>query len=209
MPEATFVLPVPVTGDPLSFETVEAVHNDDVTLDQKPPYLPSRNVSTDLWDAGYVSASGTWTIAGEAQAQPHQTSRIDCHREAGTCTEATAILRADGGQSSLSVDIDAYEIERWDQHEVVTKPLQFGCTRYVKRIARLQKAVSGTRSTTGSGGACKGVDQGEMYLTLADGFDVQRKLGEAHGSKWRELMLIAPELLTQLGGAGPPEAALP
>lgn len=192
---------IPVTGDPLSFETVEAVRKDEATLEQKPPYLPRRHVFTDLWDTGYVSASGTWTIAGENQGFPQQTSRIDCHRQAGICTEATAILTADDGQPSLSVDIDTYEIERWDQHEVVTKPLQFGCTRYVKRITRLQKAASGIRSTTASDAACKGIDQGEKYLILADGFDAYWKLQEAQRAKWRELMLIAPELLTQLEGA--------
>ena len=192
---------IPVTGDPLSFETVESVRQDDAALDQKPSYLPRRHVFTDRWDTGYVSASGTWTIAGEEMGVPQQTSMIDCHRQAGLCTEATAILRTGDGQGSLFLDIDTYEIERWDEHEVVTKPLQFGCTRYVKRIARLQKSASGIRSTTSSDAACKELDRGEKYLVLADGFDVYARLQKAQLAKWRELMLASPELLDHIEAA--------
>ena len=190
---------IPVTGDPLSFETVETVRRDTATLDKHPPSLPPRRVFTDLWDTGYVSASGTWTIAGEEMGMPHQTSKINCDRSAGVCTEATAILTFHDGEPSLSVDIDTYEIERWDQHEVVTKPLQFGCTRYVRRITRLQKAVSGIRSTTAAGEDCKGIDQSEKYLVLADGFEVYWKLRERDRAAWRDLILIAPEVLNDLG----------
>lgn len=192
---------IPVTGDPLSFETVERVRQDTAILDQRPPYLPRRSVFTDLWDRGYVSASGTWTITGEEQAWPEQSSRIDCHRQTGLCTEATAILTAQDGHRSLSLDVDTYEIERWDEHEIVTKPLQFGCARYVKRITRLQKAASGIRSTTATDGPCKGMDQSEKYLVLADGFDVYWRLQNAQQQKWRELMLVSPELLKSLEDA--------
>lgn len=191
---------IPVAGDPLSFETVETIRRDTATLDENTPSLPRRHVFTDLWDTGYVSASGTWTIAGEEMGMPHQTSEINCDRSAGVCTEATAILTFHDGEPSLSVDIDSYEIERWDQHEVVTKPLQFGCTRYVRRIMRLQKAASGIRSTTSAGDDCKGLDQGEKYLVLADGFEVYWRLREAQRAKWRALMLMAPELLKDLEG---------
>jgi hypothetical protein len=191
---------IPVTGDPLSFETVEAVRRDTAALDENAPSLPPRHVFTDLWDSGYVSASGTWTIVGEEMGMPRQTSKINCDRKVGVCTEATAILTFHDGEPSLSVDIDTYEIERWDQHEVVTKPLQFGCTRYVRRITRLQKAVSGIRSTTSIGDECKGIDQGEKYLVLADGFEVYWRLREAQRAKWRDLMLVTPELLKDLGG---------
>lgn len=192
---------VPVTGDPMSFETMERVRQDGVTLDQQPPYLPRRHVFTDLWDSGYVSASGTWTISGEEMAWPEQSSRIHCHRETGRCTEATAMLMAQDGQKSLHLDIDTYEIERWDKHEIVTKPLQFGCTRYVRRITRLQKAASGIRSTTSADASCKGLDQSEKYLVLADGFDVYWRLQKAHWKKSGELMRVAPELAKYLEGA--------
>jgi len=196
---------IPVTGDPLSFETVERVRHDTATLDQQAPSLPPRHVFTALWDRGYVSASGTWTIAGEEMGLPQQTSKINCDRDTGVCTEATAIITVDDGQPSLSLSIDTYEIERWDEHELVTKPLQFGCTRYLTRITRLQKAATGIRSTTASDAACQGIDQGEKYLILADGIDIHLRLLTAQHAKWRELMLIAPELLPPLeaGESGP------
>lgn len=196
---------LPVTGDPMSFETIEKVRQDGATLERRPPYLPPLHVFTDLWDGGYVSASGTWTISGEDMAWPEQSSRINCHRETGRCTEATAVLTGEDGQRSLRVDIDTYEIERWDKHEIVTTPLQFGCTRYVRRITRLQKAASGIRSTTSVGAACKGLDQSEKYLVLADGFDVYWRLQQAYQEKLRELMRVSPELTKYLESTKQPQ----
>ena len=66
---------IPVTGNPLSFETVEQMQADHSTLDNRPIGLPPKHVFIDLWDRGYVSAAGTWTIAGEDLASPEQTSR--------------------------------------------------------------------------------------------------------------------------------------
>jgi len=193
---------IPVTGNPLSFETVETIRKDLETLDQKPTSLPRRFVYTDQWAAGYVSASGTWVIAGEEQSFPQQTSKFDCDRRNGTCTEVTAILTSDGGGGRLSIDTDTYEIERWDEQEIVTKPLQFGCTRYVKRISRLQKTASGIRSTTKADAGCKGMDLDEKYLKLADGFEVYLGLQEAHNKKWQELTLIQTELPSPPGPSG-------
>jgi hypothetical protein len=68
---------IPVTGDPMSFETVESIARDQATPDTSLPSLPSLIVYTDMWDRGYVTAEGTWTINGEEMGMPFQTSRME------------------------------------------------------------------------------------------------------------------------------------
>jgi hypothetical protein len=189
---------LPITGDPLSFETVEQLRADGDAHNYRPTSLPSFHVFTDLWDSGYVSASGTWVISGERLGFPEQTSKINCDRSLRTCTEATAILSGGGGDRRLSVDIDTYEIERWDEHDIATKPLQFGCTRYVTRLNRLQKSVTAIRSTTSNDGMCSGTDRAEKYLVLTDGFKVYWELEQERREKWREITKISPDLLNVL-----------
>lgn len=187
-----------VTGDPLSFETVEQLRVDREAYNYRPVSLPSLYVFTDLWESGYVSARGTWVISGEQMALPEQTSRIDCHRHFGTCTEATAIVSADGDNRHLSVNIDTYEIESWDKHEIITKPLQFECTRYIRRVNRAQKSITGIRSTTSNEDTCKAIDRSEKHLVMTKGFKVYWELEQARQKKWRELLQISPELIKVL-----------
>jgi hypothetical protein len=190
---------LPITGDPLAFETSDAVIQDGASLDKRIPFLPERHVDVSFWTSGYVVVVGTWTIAGESQAFPQQTSRMECVQATRTCTEATAILSGTGG---LSADVDVYEIERWDDHEIVTKPLEvgFGCVRYTKRVSRLQQSASGIRSTISGRSLCKDVDREEKYLTLADGLQIYRELDDAVRLRWRQLMRLSPDVLSSLSG---------
>jgi Putative peptidoglycan binding domain len=190
---------IPVTGNPLSFETVEQVQADHSMLDNRPIGLPPKHVFIDLWDRGYVSASGTWTIAGEDLASPEQTSRIECHRETGRCTESTASVDHASSGRLLSLHVETYDIERWDQHELITKPRQYGCVRYVRRFNRVQSSVTGIRSTTSSDALCKAVDKSEKHLLLVDGIEIHLKLLREHTAKQKEI--VAPDLWKALEGS--------
>lgn len=194
---------IPETGDPLSFETMEQVRADFETMDYEPIDLPPLFFHQEDWDSGFVSAQGTWTIANEKQAWPEQTSKIECVKDSRTCREAAAsISRGLGGGESprLSVNTETYEIERWDQHEIVTKPLDtlFGCVRYVLRLNRLQKSVTGIRSTISNKGLCKGSEAGEKHLVLMDGFKIYWDLLQESRAKQRKLLLVTPGLLERL-----------
>lgn len=69
----------------------------------------------------------------------------------------------------------------------------------MRRVPKLQEAVSGIRSTTASSAECKGLDQDEKYLVLADGFQVYRRLQQGHIAKRNGP--FAPGLLKKLEGA--------
>ena len=187
---------LPIMGDPLSFETNQRLQADQEALHYYSVALPSLQISTSLWDSGYVSAEGTWIISGGEMGEPEQTSKLVCQRPLGTCIEATAVFSGKGDDRLLSLDVDTYEIERWDGVEIITKPLQFGCARYVRRFNRLQKSVTGIRSTTSNEGACKALDLTEKHLVLTDGFKVYWELSQQRLKRRRELLRMSPQLLT-------------
>jgi hypothetical protein len=188
---------IPETGDPMSFDTVKQVSDDGNLLNYAPVILQSKHVSIDLWDRGYVLAQGTWVIAGEAQAWPEQTSTLKCDRALGTCSEATAVVSR-GEARVLSVDLDTYEIERWDQQEIVTKPLERGCARYVRRFNRVQQSVSGIRSTISRQGSCASVDNGDKFLVLTNGIEVYSQIVAKHREDWSPLFQMSPGLVQKL-----------
>jgi hypothetical protein len=145
---------------------------------------------TDFWDS-YITASGTWIFEdGTAQAMPLQTTKILCFREKGFCFVTTARIGIGG---FLVVDNDIYEIERWDNRELVTKPLDFACVRYVLRINRIQKTVKLLRTTIDDKDICKGVEKKDFVLTLSDGFDVYWKLRNKKNEAVKKINNPVPE----------------
>jgi hypothetical protein len=148
---------------------------------------PSAFVFTgELWDIGTVHVTGTWSIVGDVQAQPVQHTSIKCYKFEKKCYAATAIQGAQElGGGYISAEVEVYEIERWDNSEIVTKPYDYFCTRYVYRINRLQKSVTGTRSTISTGGECKALDRNELTLKMVDGGEVARQL---RGKQYRGLL---------------------
>ena len=116
---------LPVTLDPLSFETNKQISADFAALEQHTVVLPKLLISTDAWDDGYVFAEGTWAVSGEDMVWPEQTSKINCIRDLGICLEATATIESSApgiGEWHLALELHTYQIERWNAVELVTKP---------------------------------------------------------------------------------------
>jgi hypothetical protein len=152
---------------------------------EPPPVLPVMFVGVDSWEAGFVLAEGTWTSKDTDQEMglPIQTSRITCYKNSG-CTEAVAMVMYNGGTASLHVDETEYEIERWDDVEIVTKPLQAQCARTILRVNRTQKLVTSLRSTIKNTGQCENMTKSDWLIELKSGVDVymkeQKKLSAAN-----------------------------
>lgn len=189
---------LPVTGDFLSDGTIRKLRSDSDLLDNPPIRLPDFLLSTALWDSGYVSATGTWEISGEKQAWPIQTSSIECIRSIENCREATAIL--DSGVI-LRLETEHYQIERWDQNEIVTKPLQYECVRYIIRINRVQNSVTGIRSTAASTPSCALTEKTEKYLVLRSGYEMSQARDKAYNESVNQLLDIPPEMRASLSGS--------
>jgi hypothetical protein len=165
---------LPITGNPLSFETVEQINKDTNLLDYEPANLPHLSIFLDFWKSGYVSGKGTWVLTNEKMGWPEQTTYIECLYDRRLCVEATAILTGEGRNKTIRIDTDVYEVERWDDYEIVTKlrETSASCVRYVLKFNRVQKSVTGLRSTISTGGLCKGIEAKEMHMILSDGFFV-------------------------------------
>ncbi len=186
---------LPVTGEPLSIETVDQVRDDTDALKYEPIVLPRFDLFLDYWNEGLVFATGTWAIVNEKQMWPEQSSNIRCSRNSGTCIDATVVVSGKTGVTRmLEVHIEVLEIERWDDVEITTTPKDFLCTRYVRRINRVQKTVTGLRSTIAAGESCKHLDTNEKQLVLSDGFKVWWDLHQNSKKTFRELARFSPEM---------------
>jgi len=189
---------LPITGNPLSFESFEQIKKDTDLVDYSPATLPPLHVFLDFWESGYVSAKGTWVLINEKMAEPEQTTHLQCFRERHMCIGATANVSGEGGKKIVSVDADVYEIERWDDHEIVTKPRETSgrCVRYVLKFNRVQKSVTGLRSTISTEGPCKAIEAKELHMLLSDGLKVHWELYQNSKKAYREVMRFSPEVIS-------------
>ena len=183
---------IPITGNPLAFETFLQVSKDLTLVNTSHAYPGSFSFSDLFWDAGTVIAQGTWIIVGDSQAEPEQNTRIYCERAHGKCYASSAI-KGGGDASYIRSDLDIYHIARWDNVEIVSEPLDFTCARYVLRINRLQKSVTGTRSKISNSNDCKALGNSELTLKLANGDDVFKELRLKYRSDLLGLLQLSPE----------------
>lgn len=191
---------LPITQDPLSFETNKQISADFAALEQHTVVLPELLISTDAWDDGYVFAEGTWDVRGEEMVWPEQTSKINCFRDLGICLEATATVKASRpgtGEWHLELELHTYQIERWNAVELVTKPRhQTQCVHHVRRFRRLQKAVTGIQGPVSRDEQCEGTARRDV--ALVDGQELSAKLRKKRGETWRSLALISPGIREML-----------
>ena len=192
---------LPVTLDPLSFETNKQISADFAALEQHAVDLPALLISTAAWDDGYVFAEGTWAIRGGDMAWPEQTSKINCFRDLGICIEATATIESSAlgtGEWHLVLDLHTYRVERWNAVEIVTKPRhESPCVQHVRHFRRLQKSITGLRGPFSKDRRCDGMP--ERQLALVDGLELSQKLKKKRGETWRSLALISPGIREMLG----------
>ncbi len=105
-------------------------------------------------------------------AWPVNAGSITCDRETMRCIDTTAFVF--GGL--LSSDTTIREIDRWDQHEIVTKPNDSLCVRSTIRLSREQRTVLETQNTFRADGPCRGLTIGEQHFSLEDGVQVANQL---------------------------------
>ena len=87
---------------------------------------------------------------------------------------------------------NTYRIDRWDDHEIITSPVEFACARYTLRIGREEKSVTGLRLRTSKEGMCKDF-KAEIHLRLVAGHEVYSQLSTRRKAALKGL-LQAPGL---------------
>jgi len=93
-----------------------------------------------------VTASGTWVQSEDGGNSPLQTSTINCRKQEGQCTEATATVEGD----TLMSDLNEYPIESWNDSMIVYKDDEL-CASTVYTIDLKTEAVNRAWSLTNSG----------------------------------------------------------
>lgn len=185
---------LPVTGE-LNLNTIESLFKDSELFDSKHVILPSNSFGDNFWNTFFV-ASGTWAFenSNEIMEEPIQGTKITCDRSPGYCLEITAIFR--GRVLDLSSEI--YDIQRWDDHEIVTKPYDEKCVRYILRINRQAKTVRKIRTILNKPNICDKLNTENSDYVLSNGIEI----GVEHEAKKRKqrFKLFAPELRKKLEG---------
>lgn len=102
------------------------------------------------WEDGYVTASGTWELEGEALAAPVNHVEISCRREEGYCLEARAELFTQG--NILGVATDRRQIVSWTRDTIATRT-DTSCGSYVMTISRGSESVNALEVNARSEGA--------------------------------------------------------
>lgn len=126
-----------------------------------------------LVSSGFLSVQGSW-LSDTELGTPVQTSHIICMKDYMLCTEAIAQI-SDISGPFLSVSNELYDIDVWNNTEILTKPKDFACVRYITRFDLIQKQVTQTRTTLSMEGMCQGTDKEPIHFHLGNGLKIQQK----------------------------------
>lgn len=121
------------TGD-LDYSTWVQIQRDSAALTPEIPIGPMYMFNDSDWD-NILTAEGVWLEQGKepTASTPLIATRIECFKPTRTCTAAT--------HRSTLIHIQYFDIERWDQHEIETKPDDLPCGREQIHISRAEKSV--------------------------------------------------------------------
>lgn len=121
------------TGD-LDYSTWMQLQRDKAALTRDIPIGPPYMFNDSEWNR-ILTAEGVWLEQGKEPNSdtPLITSRIECFKATQTCTAAT--------HGPTLTHIQYFDVERWDQHEIETKPNDLGCGREQIHISRSEQSV--------------------------------------------------------------------
>lgn len=105
--------------------------------------------------AGVVQAFGTWYVAdGPTPAEVLQTTSIECRKARLQCVESTAVVSVSENRLLDSIST-VFEVERWTDDEIVTKPDRGRCTTRIVSMDLARRLVSSVIAAIPDAGTCK------------------------------------------------------
>jgi hypothetical protein len=186
---------LPVTGDPLTYELLLSLAADDQVLGTA-PVLPSRFVTSSF---GYARATGAWRFDGMGSQSIGV--EISCSKQERRCVESQAILRAGTWvDQTLTSDQQEWVVDRWDEVEIATAPVDFTCARYILRINLVQQTATKVRSTISKADECSHQEKADLVIKLEDGPALAaQRVREASREKFPALLSPAAAALFDRG----------
>ena len=144
-------------------------------LRKLPVSLPSYQfeVAGDSDASRVVTTRGTW-ITEKGVPERLLTTTIECRKARMECTESEARVVFVSGQGLLESEQTAYQVDRWTDAEIVTKPAPGKCeTRQLVLDLREKRATSKV-SASEEKGACR--ERPARSLELVTGYRVRAAL---------------------------------
>lgn len=165
-----------------------------------PVYLPEpRRIAT---TEEVALVSGTWARREGSGRYPIQTSRLECDRNAQTCTETTAVLSEwDGSDgANLTLVTTFWNVTKWTEREIVADKDSPGCIAATLTIYIVDKAAHQLQQPRGDE-ACEGIEAEPQMLDLVDGQQVANGYWNARQRLAQDY--LGPELRERLGRLDP------
>lgn len=140
-------------------------------LRKVPVVLPSYQFDqTGEADKAAVETRGTW-IAEHGPSAPLQTTTIECHKTGMQCQESAAVLTFVGENAVMQSAQTTFEIDHWDDKEIVTKPVRGACVDRTLVLSLAQKRATTRISRVQSDDKCNEIP--ERVLELVAGYRVR------------------------------------
>jgi hypothetical protein len=104
--------------------------------------------------ASLVQAHGTWYVAsGPIPLENLQTTTIECRKTRLQCVESTSVVSV-SEQGFLDSIPTVFEVERWTDDEIVTKPEKGRCTTRIISIDLVKRLASSVIAAIPDGEKC-------------------------------------------------------
>lgn len=141
------------------------------TLRKVPVALPSYQFdATGEGEDAAIETRGTW-MAQQGPSGPLQTTTIECRKSSMKCEESAAVLAFLEGTALMESAHTAFDVERWDDKEVVTRPVRGPCTERALVLDLREKRASARLSASRGEGKC--VEAPARVLDLVAGYKVR------------------------------------
>jgi hypothetical protein len=117
-----------------------------------------------------VQSRGTW-IAQSGPPEPLQTTTIECRKSSMQCVESSAVIAFVGDKGILESTPATYEVERWNDREIVTKAVSGPCSDRTLLLNLVDKLAVLRISASQEKGRC--VEAPPRTLELVAGYRVR------------------------------------
>ena len=145
-------------------------------LRKAPVVLPSYvfEPGNDPGGGAAIVSRGTW-IAASGPYEPMQTVTIECRKARMECVESSAAVVFIGDRGLLESKQTTFEVERWTDAEVVTKPAADRCASRVLVLDLKNRKTMNQVSASQEKGLCKELPA--RTLELVAGYKAREQKG--------------------------------
>jgi hypothetical protein len=121
-------------------------------------------------DTRTIVTRGTW-IAERGPPEPLLTTTIECRKSRMECVESTAMVEFVGGKGLLEAQHSMFQVERWNDEELVTRSTPGPCMSRQLTLDLKEKRATVQTTASEARGACR--ERPARRLELVTGYRVR------------------------------------